>query len=111
MKVGTLLEELSKFDKLKKYESVFIDEGQDLMNYQVLQDIDNILEEGLNVQVVMFPDGEDPDSYAINHTDEELAEMIEKRKQDFITFKASVLMSGMNNDPIKKSKLIRIDDN
>ena len=69
--------------------------------------IDLILAEGLNVKVVMFPDGEDPDSYAINHTDEELAEMIEKRKQDFITFKASVLMSGMNNDPIKKSKLIR----
>ncbi len=69
--------------------------------------IDLILAEGLNVQVVMFPDGEDPDSYAMNHTDEELAEMIEKRKQDFITFKASVLMSGVDDDPIKKSKLIR----
>ena len=45
--------------------------------------IDLILAEGLNVQVVMFPDGEDPDSYAMNHTDEELAEMIENRKQDF----------------------------
>ena len=69
--------------------------------------IDLILAEGLNVKVVMFPDGEDPDSYAMNHTDEELAEMIEKRKQDFITFKASVLMSGVDDDPIKKSKLIR----
>jgi DNA primase len=69
--------------------------------------IDLILAEGLNVQVVMFPDGEDPDSYAKNHTDEELAQMIENRKQDFITFKASVLMSGVDNDPIKKSKLIR----
>ena len=69
--------------------------------------IDLILEEGLNVQVVMFPDGEDPDSYAKSHSDEELAEMIEQNKQDFITFKASVLMSGADNDPIKKSKLIR----
>ena len=69
--------------------------------------IDLILAEGLNVKVVMFPDGEDPDSYAMNHTDDELAEMIEKRKQDFITFKASVLMSGVDDDPIKKSKLIR----
>ena len=69
--------------------------------------IDLILEEGLNVQVVMFPDGEDPDSYAKSHSNEELAELIEKSKQDFITFKASVLMTGMDNDPIKKSKLIR----
>ena len=69
--------------------------------------IDLILEEGLNVQVVMFPDGEDPDSYAKSHSNEELAELIEKSKQDFITFKASVLMTGMDDDPIKKSKLIR----
>ena len=69
--------------------------------------IDLILEEGLNVQVVMFPDGEDPDSYAKTHSNEELAELIEKSKQDFITFKASVLMSGIDDDPIKKSKLIR----
>lgn len=69
--------------------------------------IDLILEEGLNVQVVMFPDGEDPDSYAKTHSKEELAELIEKSKQDFITFKASVLMSGIDDDPIKKSKLIR----
>ena len=70
--------------------------------------IDLILEEGLNVQVVMFPDGEDPDSYAKSHSNEELAELIEKSKQDFITFKASVLMTGMDDDPIKKSKLISI---
>ena len=69
--------------------------------------IDLILEEGLNVQVVMFPDGEDPDSYAKSHSNEELAELIEKSKQDFIAFKASVLMKGMDDDPIKKSKLIR----
>ena len=69
--------------------------------------IDLILEEGLNVQVVMFPDGEDPDSYAKKHSQEELAEMIQESKQDFITFKASVLMSGIDDDPIKKAKLIR----
>ena len=69
--------------------------------------IDLILEEGLNVQVVMFPDGEDPDSYAKKHSEEELAEMIQESKQDFITFKASVLMSGIDDDPIKKAKLIR----
>ena len=69
--------------------------------------IDLILAEGLNVKVVMFPDGEDPDSYAKKHTDLELEEMIESRKQDFITFKASVLMTGIDDDPIKKATLIR----
>jgi len=68
--------------------------------------IDLILEEGLNVKVVLFPEGEDPDSYAKNHSSEELAEMIHSNKQDFISFKASVLMSE-TDDPIKRSKLIR----
>ena len=69
--------------------------------------IDIILEEGLNVKVVMFPDGEDPDSFAKKSSLEELTHMIEDNKQDFITFKASVLMDGIENDPIKKSNLIR----
>ena len=69
--------------------------------------IDLILEEGLNVQVVLFPDGEDPDSYSKNHTLTEIQEMISLKKQDFISFKASVLIDGSENDPIKRSKLIR----
>lgn len=69
--------------------------------------IDIILEEGLNVKVVMFPDGEDPDSFAKKSSLDELTHMIEENKQDFISFKASVLMDGIDNDPIKKSKLIR----
>ena len=68
--------------------------------------IDLILEEGLNVQVVLFPEGEDPDSYAKNHSREELEEMIHTNKQDFISFKSSVLMTE-TDDPIKRSKLIR----
>lgn len=69
--------------------------------------IDLILEEGLNVQVVLFPDGEDPDSFAKNHSLTEIQEMISSKKQDFISFKASVLMDGSENDPIQRSKLIR----
>lgn len=69
--------------------------------------IDIILEEGLNVKVVMFPDGEDPDSFAKKSSLDELTHMIEENKQDFISFKASVLMDGIDNDPIRKSKLIR----
>ena len=69
--------------------------------------IDLILEEGLNVQVVLFPEGEDPDSFAKNHSLTEIQEMISSKKQDFISFKASVLMDGSENDPIQRSKLIR----
>ena len=69
--------------------------------------IDLILEEGLNVQVVLFPDGEDPDSFAKNHSLAEIQEMISENKQDFISFKASVLIDGTDNDPIQRSKLIR----
>ena len=69
--------------------------------------IDLILEEGLNVQVVLFPDGEDPDSFAKNHSLTEIQEMISSKKQDFISFKASVLIDGSENDPIQRSKLIR----
>ena len=69
--------------------------------------IDLILEEGLNVQVVLFPDGEDPDSFAKSHSLSELKQMISDNKQDFISFKSSVLMDGVGDDPIQRSKLIR----
>ena len=69
--------------------------------------IDLILEEGLNVQVVLFPDGEDPDSFAKSHSLSELKQMISDNKQDFISFKSSVLMDGVGDDLIQRSKLIR----
>ena len=69
--------------------------------------IDLILEEGMNVKVVLFPDGEDPDSFAKRNSDSELALFIKEQKQDFITFKAQVLLKDGENDPLKKSDLIR----
>jgi len=69
--------------------------------------IDMILEEGMNVRVVLFPDGEDPDSYARKHTSEEMATFLKEQAADFITFKAGLLLSETNNDPIKKADLIR----
>lgn len=68
--------------------------------------IDLILEEGLTVQVVLFPDGEDPDSFAQKSTTEELSDFIEKSKQDFISFKADILLENNGDDPIQKTKLI-----
>ena len=69
--------------------------------------IDLILEEGMNVKVVLFPNGEDPDSFAKKNSDAELAIFIKEQKQDFITFKAQVLLKDGENDPLKKSDLIR----
>jgi DNA primase len=69
--------------------------------------IDLILEEGLQVKAVLFPDGEDPDSFAKNHTKEELLAYLQEKAEDFISFKVNLLLSETENDPIKKSELIR----
>ncbi|ANW97382.1 DNA primase [Wenyingzhuangia fucanilytica] len=69
--------------------------------------IDLILEQGMNVKVVTFPDGDDPDSFAKKKTTAELKEYLESNQQDFISFKVSLLMEEAQNDPIKKAGLIR----
>ena len=69
--------------------------------------IDLILEQGMNVKVVTFPEGEDPDSFAKSHSDDELKEYLENSAQDFINFKVSLLMEEAQNDPVKKAGLIR----
>lgn len=69
--------------------------------------IDLILKEGMNVKVVTFPDGEDPDSYARKSTSTELEEFIADNSQDFINFKTSILLKDAGNDPIKKAHLIK----
>ena len=69
--------------------------------------IDLILEEGMNVKVCTFPDGEDPDSFAKNNSFEDLTKYLSENAMDFIQFKASLLMKEAKNDPIKKAELIR----
>ncbi|UAM98266.1 DNA primase [Polaribacter litorisediminis] len=72
-----------------------------------IRGIDLILEQGMNVKVVQFPDGEDPDSFAKSHSDLELKEYLENSTTDFINFKVSLLLKDSNNDPIKKATVIR----
>ena len=72
-----------------------------------IRGIDLILEQGMNVKVVTFPDGEDPDSFAKKHSDVELKEYLDSSAQDFINFKVSLLMKEAKNDPVKKAGLIR----
>ena len=72
-----------------------------------IRGIDLILEEGMNVKVCAFPDGEDPDSFAKKTSYDDLVAYLETNAKDFIQFKASLLMKDAQNDPIKKADLIR----
>jgi DNA primase len=72
-----------------------------------IRGIDLILEEGMNVRVCTFPEGEDPDSFAKKTSYEDLVLYLEENARDFIQFKASLLMNEAQNDPIKKADLIR----
>ena len=72
-----------------------------------IRGIDLILEQGMNVKVCSFPEGEDPDSFAKQNTLEELSLYLETNAKDFIQFKASLLIKEAHNDPIKKAETIR----
>lgn len=72
-----------------------------------IRGIDLILEQGMNVRVCSFPDGEDPDSFAKNNSLTELTDYLKDNAKDFIQFKASLLVEDSKNDPIKKADTIR----
>jgi DNA primase len=69
--------------------------------------IDMILKEGMNVRIVLFPDGDDPDSFAKKHSSSEIQEFIAGSSKDFIAFKTSLLAEEAGNDPVKRAGLIR----
>ncbi len=69
--------------------------------------IDMILEHGMNVRVVLFPDGEDPDSFAKKSSTEVLNSYITENAKDFIVFKSDLLSKEAAGDPLKKAQLIR----
>ena len=72
-----------------------------------LRGVDLILEQGMNVRICTFPEGEDPDSFARKNSLEELGLYLEENAKDFINFKASLLVKETNNDPVKKADTIR----
>jgi DNA primase len=71
-----------------------------------LRGIDMLLEQGLNVRVLLFPEGEDPDSFSRKHSSSETIAYIDENEQDFISFKTRLLNEEAKNDPIKRSTLI-----
>lgn len=70
-----------------------------------IRGIDMLLAEGMNVKVLLLPDGDDPDSFAQKHTAQEFRDYIEAHQTDFIEFKTNLLLKGVT-DPIKRSEAI-----
>ena len=71
-----------------------------------LRGIGLVLKEGLNVKVVLLPEGQDPDDFARKHTLEEVQDHIAENEQDFIAFKTDLLLGEAGNDPLKRASLI-----
>jgi DNA primase len=71
-----------------------------------LRGIDMLLEEGLNVKVALFPDGDDPDSFSRKHSASELEAFLQDAEQDFISFKTKLLSNEAKSDPLKRAALI-----
>ncbi|MDE7449276.1 MAG: DNA primase [Paramuribaculum sp.] len=71
-----------------------------------LRGIDMLLAEGLNVKVLLLPDGDDPDSFAQSHSSSQVEQYIADNETDFIRFKTSILLQGADRDPIVRSKAI-----
>ena len=72
-----------------------------------LRGIDLVLEEGMNVKIVLLPDGEDPDSYSKKVSNEDFSNYLKEKETDFIRFKTQLLLAESNNDPVRKAELIK----
>ena len=71
-----------------------------------LRGIDMLLEEGMEVKVALFPNGEDPDSYAKSHTAQQVLEFLNSQEEDFIAFKYRLLSKDAERDPMQRARLI-----
>lgn len=105
---GTALtpEQIRLINRLTKNITVLFD-GDAAGIRASLRGVDLILEQGMNVKICTFPDGEDPDSFARSNSLEELSIYLEENSRDFIGFKASLLADQAKNDPIQKAETIR----
>ncbi|MFA5045652.1 MAG: DNA primase [Paludibacter sp.] len=71
-----------------------------------IRGIDLLLEEGLNIKVLLLPDGDDPDSFARKHNASDFIEYVQKESSDFIRFKTNLLLADAGNDPVKRAGLV-----
>jgi len=81
-------------------------DGDEAGIHAALRGIDMFLKEGLNVKVVLIPDGDDPDSYSRKHTLEEVEAFLASAETDFVDFKAKTLLEGTERDPLRRANVI-----
>lgn len=81
-------------------------DGDEAGIHAALRGTDMLLAKGLNIKVLLLPDGEDPDSFARSHRTEELKQYIADHEVDFIRFKTEILLKDSQNDPVKKANVI-----
>lgn len=105
---GTALtpEQIRLVNRLTKNLTLLFD-GDDAGIRASLRGVDLILQQGMNVRICSFPEGEDPDSFARNNSLDALQDYLSEHTTDFINFKASLLAKDAANDPIKKSETVR----
>ncbi len=105
---GTALtpEQIRLVNRLTKNMTLLFD-GDDAGIRASLRGVDLILEQGMNVRICTFPQGEDPDSFARSNSLDTLQDYLQANTTDFINFKASLLAKDAANDPIKKSETVR----
>lgn len=105
---GTALtpEQIRLINRLTKNITVLFD-GDAAGQRAAIRGIDLILEQGMNVKVCSFPEGEDPDSFSRKHTKEEILDYFSENAKDFIQYKANLLVQEAAGDPIKKAGTVR----
>lgn len=104
---GTSLTE-GQIQLIKRFTSnvTLMYDGDDAGIHGALRGIDMFLREGMNVRVVLIPDGDDPDSYSRKHTLAEVQDFLAGAEQDFLEFKAIYLLKGTERDPVKRATVI-----
>ena len=105
---GTALtpDQIRLVNRLTKNITVLFD-GDAAGQRAAIRGIDLILEQGMNVKVCSFPEGEDPDSFSRKHTKEEILSYFSENAKDFIQYKANLLVTEAAGDPIKKAGTVR----
>ncbi len=105
---GTALtpEQIRLVNRLTKNITVLFD-GDAAGQRAAIRGIDLILEQGMNVKVCSFPEGEDPDSFSRKHSKEEILNYFSENAKDFIQYKANLLVEEAAGDPIKKAATVR----
>ena len=104
---GTALNE-AQIRLLHRFTSniTLIYDGDEAGIHAALRGTDMLLAEGMNVKVLLLPDGDDPDSFARKHNATEFKQYVEQHQTDFILFKVNLLVNEAGNDPLRRSQLV-----